>query len=278
MTITSATWHTRVRVYECDALGHVNNAVYLAYLQQATTEAWGELAPVFWELRRLTIEYLVPALSGDELEIMAWSQGMENGRPVCGYAIRRVTDQKPIARALAVWTWLDPQTHQPQSPISWPISVPDGCAPPKPLHLPPDRLGARSFRWQHTVRRYELDASGHVNPVEILRWIEETKFTASASVGWTVERLLEADSIIVQIRHDTEFFVPLTFGDPVEIISRIYDLRRVKGMWRHEVYRDGELVTLDYSSGAFLSRVGRPSPAPKAMLEALVKGAVPTVR
>jgi acyl-CoA thioesterase FadM len=38
----------RIRHYECDMYGHVNNAVYLRYLQQANIEAekgWGYLRP-----------------------------------------------------------------------------------------------------------------------------------------------------------------------------------------------------------------------------------------
>ncbi|MCP4165320.1 MAG: acyl-CoA thioesterase [Chloroflexi bacterium] len=40
----------RIRHYECDACGHVNNAVYLAYLEEASfavAEAFG------WPLRRM---------------------------------------------------------------------------------------------------------------------------------------------------------------------------------------------------------------------------------
>ena len=98
MAITGGTWRTRVRGYECDSLGHVNNAWYLAYLQQATAEVWGGLTPAFWQLRRLAIEYLAPAHGGDELEVAAWPAGAENGGPVCGYEVRRATDSRPLTR------------------------------------------------------------------------------------------------------------------------------------------------------------------------------------
>jgi len=40
--------------------------------------------------------------------------------------------------------------------------------------------------------------------------------------------------------------------------------------WRQVIYRDGELVGLDYSVGALLNREGRPIPPPRAFLDAFV--------
>jgi acyl-CoA thioesterase FadM len=93
-----------------------------------------------------------------------------------------------------------------------------------------------------------------------------------------------ADLLIVQIRHDSEFYAPLRAGDQVEVVSRICDLRLVKGIWCHEIYRlhpasaaeagAREPVALDYSGGAFLNLAGRPHPPPKEMLDALLQGTV----
>jgi YbgC/YbaW family acyl-CoA thioester hydrolase len=132
------------------------------------------------------------------------------------------------------------------------------------------------------VRSYELDASGCVNPAQLLRWVEEAKITACADVGWPFDRMFVADLMIVQIRHDSEFHRPLRLGEHVEVVSRICDLRLLKGTWCHEIYRlppdsagepvERELIATDYSAGAFLTCAGRPSPAPKAMLDALLLG------
>ena len=71
----------RVRVYELDGLGHVNNAVYLDVLQQAVFDALGAAG---WSLDRMLgnggvplcagadIEYLEAALYGDALEVGTW--------------------------------------------------------------------------------------------------------------------------------------------------------------------------------------------------------------
>jgi acyl-CoA thioester hydrolase len=67
----------QVRFRDCDALGHVNNAVYLTYLEQARFNHWraigiagtnGERVPGVI-LARVEIDYRRPATYGDVLEI-----------------------------------------------------------------------------------------------------------------------------------------------------------------------------------------------------------------
>jgi acyl-CoA thioester hydrolase len=273
-------WRARVRVYECDALGHVNNAVYLHYLQQATAEAWASLGAPTWELRSLAMEYVAPAHSGDELEVAASEDGVEGSRLACRYSIARLDDARTILRARA--TWAVPGREEGQhAALAWP-SAPLELPGVMPLRLSPNRLDSHRYRWVHTVCAYELDGSGCANPVQLLRWVEEAKFVACKEVNWPLDRMLSADLMIVQIRHDSEFYAPLRAGERVEVVSRICDLRLLKGTWCHEVNRlhpsaaadasEREIVALDYSTGAFLTCAGRPNPAPKAMLDALVRG------
>jgi acyl-CoA thioester hydrolase len=274
------TWRARVRVYECDALGHVNNAVYLHYLQQGTAEAWASLGASTWELRSLATEYLAPAYSGDDLEVQAWADGLDGALLACGYNITRAEDARPIVRARATWASPSPKVGAPPRP-AWP-AAPAELTQVTPLRLSVDRLNAHRYCWAHTVCAYELDGSGCVNPVQLLRWVEEAKFVACSEVGWPLERMFDADLMIVQIRHDSEFYASLRARERVEVVSRICDLRLLKGTWCHEVYRlhpasDGcegekELIALDYSTGAFLNCAGSPNPPPKAMLDALLRG------
>jgi acyl-CoA thioester hydrolase len=270
------TWRTRVRVYECDGLGHVNNAVYLHYLQQATAEVWVAYGASAWVLRSLTIEYLAPAYSGDELAVRAWTGGVGDGSLVGNYNITRESDGRTLLRARAAWAGPGMEQSRPM-----PANPPD-LSVPAPLRLQADRLNAHRYRWAHTVCAYELDGSGCANPVQLLRWVEEAKFVACSEVGWPLQRMFAADLMIVQIRHDSEFAIPVRAGEHVEVISRVCDLRLLKGTWCHEIYRldvgprsesgHRELVALDYSTGAFLTCAGKPNPAPNAVLDALVRG------
>ncbi len=68
-----------VRTYECDSYGHVNNAVYLQYLEYARMEFLKALGFDYTAFRkgglglvvaRVCITYKQPALYGDELSIV----------------------------------------------------------------------------------------------------------------------------------------------------------------------------------------------------------------
>src|SRR3954447_8801990 len=63
------TWTTteRVRFRDCDAMGHVNNAVYSTYLEQARIAILGGL--VDFILARVEIDFRAELRAGEEVEI-----------------------------------------------------------------------------------------------------------------------------------------------------------------------------------------------------------------
>lgn len=113
----------RVRHYEMDALGHVNNAVYQNYLEQAaiehsehlgfTFDVYRELGGVF-VMRRVEIEYLRPAVAGDTLEVSTWLKEMRGSRAVRCYEIRKQNQEELLVTALALWVWVDTKTMRPR--------------------------------------------------------------------------------------------------------------------------------------------------------------------
>ena len=60
-----------VRTRDLDPVGHVNNGVYLDYLDEAVAAAGGGAA-VAAVPRRYTLEYVGSATAGDELRALAW--------------------------------------------------------------------------------------------------------------------------------------------------------------------------------------------------------------
>jgi len=113
----------RVRHYEMDVLGHVNNAVYQNYLEQAAVEhaqilgyslaQCRKLGGVF-VMRRIEIDYLRPAMADDILEITTWLQQMKGTRAIRRYEIHRVGDVQPLVMAEAIWVWVDLVTMRPR--------------------------------------------------------------------------------------------------------------------------------------------------------------------
>ena len=267
----------RVRAYECDAYGHVNNAVYFQYLQQATLDAMGMVdeANAFWNARRLAIEYQTPARYGDVLQVTTWASDADEWRVVRDYHVTSGASRVPVVRAQIEWDYRDYATRSvrrvPEEQQA--VLAVDTSAPLKPFTAPRDN-GARPFRWRHTVPFYELDSTHRVGLAVYFQWLEAAFFNATGSVGWTVEKMRAENFVSLQYRHDAEFFDAAWDGDEIEIVSRLIDFRRVRGTWQHEVYRaaTNALIMRDYSTGAFLDWEGNVRAGPMEVLVALTRG------
>ncbi|MBD6619271.1 acyl-CoA thioesterase [Komarekiella sp. 'clone 1'] len=106
-----------------DALGHVNNAVYQNYLEQAAVEhseylgltlnVYQELGGVF-VMRRVEIDYLRPAVAGDTLEVTTWLKDMRGTRALRRYEIRKHNQQNLLVTAEALWVWVDAKIMRPR--------------------------------------------------------------------------------------------------------------------------------------------------------------------
>ncbi len=113
----------RVRHYEMDALGHVNNAVYQNYLEQAaiehseylglTLDVYRQVGGVF-VMRRVEIDYLRPAVAGDTLEVTTWLKEMRGTRAFRCYEIRKQNQDNLLVTAEVLWVWVDVQTMRPR--------------------------------------------------------------------------------------------------------------------------------------------------------------------
>jgi acyl-CoA thioester hydrolase len=61
------TQRERVRFRDCDAMGHVNNAVYSTYLEQARIGILGGLEPFI--LARVEIDFRAELRAGEDVEV-----------------------------------------------------------------------------------------------------------------------------------------------------------------------------------------------------------------
>lgn len=119
------TVRARVAWRDIDTMWHVNNAVYLEYVEDATASicaAHGWTPRLIQDagcrmiVRRHRIEYRVPAAPGDELEIDVWCTN-GGAHDTWRYEIRRGGDRVLLARARTIWQWVDVVTgmavHEP---------------------------------------------------------------------------------------------------------------------------------------------------------------------
>ena len=115
----------RVRTYELDMNGHVNNAVYLNWAEQLATEhveaagfgrAWTDARHGAWVVRRHEITYRTPAVYGDELELTTRAVSIKGARGFRDTTIIRVSDGAPIADVHTEWVWVHLPDGRPARP------------------------------------------------------------------------------------------------------------------------------------------------------------------
>jgi len=105
-----------------DVLDHVNNVVYLRWVQDAAaahSSAVGLGAAAFlarggaFVVRRHEVDYLRPALLGDEVAIETRVTRMGPASSERRTVIRRLPDGIELARAVTRWAWIELTTGRP---------------------------------------------------------------------------------------------------------------------------------------------------------------------
>ena len=94
---------------DIDELGHVNNVVYLRWVQDVAIAHWtaastdAQRAEVAWVAIRHEIDYKHPALPGDAIVARTWVGTADANRFERHTEILRATDEKVLARARTLW-------------------------------------------------------------------------------------------------------------------------------------------------------------------------------
>jgi acyl-CoA thioester hydrolase len=106
----------KVRTYECDAYGHVNNAVYLNYLEygrMAVLEKAGltlaamKKRGVIIVVRRIEIDYKAPAQEAEALVIRTRLKETNKMKGVFYQEIVKQEDDRLVAKAEVTWVFVD---------------------------------------------------------------------------------------------------------------------------------------------------------------------------
>lgn len=102
---------------DIDELNHVNNIVYLRYVQDAAIGHWKTVpqeiaSQIIWMARRHEIDYLKQAFLGDELVAKTWVDDFVGVKSIRHCEIMR--GEEVLARSVTHWISLDAQTLRPK--------------------------------------------------------------------------------------------------------------------------------------------------------------------
>lgn len=115
-----------VRFRDCDPLGHLNNAVYLTYLEQARFHLWraqfnyvakaateGGQRGLGFILAKAEIDFTAQARYGETLEVRLGLESVRRSSFTYVYEIVNVETLEVVARARTVQVRFDYDTQQP---------------------------------------------------------------------------------------------------------------------------------------------------------------------
>jgi acyl-CoA thioester hydrolase len=110
--------------HDIDANGHVNNIVYVQWMQDvaiAHADAAGctaatTAAGCTWVARSHHIEYLRPAYAGDRILVQTWLvDATRKSSSPRRYRMVRDSDGTVLARGETLWVFIDTQTGRPRT-------------------------------------------------------------------------------------------------------------------------------------------------------------------
>ena len=105
---------------DIDDLDHVNNVVYVGWVQDAAGAHWKMAAPEAlrsqcrWVVLRHEIDYIASAVLGEKLNVFTWVDAPSGALQTRHVSIQRVADHKVLAYAQSTWALLDPTTSRPK--------------------------------------------------------------------------------------------------------------------------------------------------------------------
>ncbi len=97
----------QVRFRDCDPLGHVNNAVYLTYLENARFAIWKAQDVAGVILARAEVDFRSQSRYGDELEVRLRLEGFGRSSFRYEYEIVDVPSQRVVVTAKTVQVHFD---------------------------------------------------------------------------------------------------------------------------------------------------------------------------
>ncbi len=204
----------RIRRYECDAYGHVNNTTYLRYLEELEHTAGLEASSEEGLLATI-IDFRRPLHFGDEVTVEATPRSAS----VRSYTYRLASGES-VATAEAVW-----RGHRAAEPLL--LQVPEPPDPPR--HV---------FTQERLVEWRDVDQHSRVSPATLSAFAEDCGVDLCSAFGWPLERCTQEGFAMLLRRHEILYGEPVGLGSSLELRTWASDVRRTTAV-RHYLLASG---------------------------------------
>lgn len=248
----------KVRHYECDPYGHLNNAVYLRYMQQAgigAAAAVGFTDEVHFSLNRswipriTAIEYFRPIRYGEQIEVKTWVDGVRRVQSRRRYEFYQEGVDVPAAAGYTDWVFVDMKTGNPVTipddimSAFYPEGLPDELMTRIPFpQAPPAPEGV--FQVERRVEWGYTDPMRHLNNAAYLNYAEDCVIQLTASLGWPMNRWMDEGIAFVARKNIIEYLTPAYLDDQLSITTWLFEVRpaSVKRHYEFSHSATGEMV------------------------------------
>lgn len=259
----------RVRYYECDAHGHLNNANYLRYMQETAFDAsaavgydhkrYDEIGH-HWLIRETQIEFINPARYNDHVQIRTWIVDFRRASSRRIYEFTNSDTGAAIARAYTDWVYLETETGLPSSiPVSmveafYPEGVPDHF-PGRNRFTPQPEPPLRIFSMSRQVGWLEIDQLKHVNNAVYLDYVTECGMQVIEAFGWAWERMIEAGFAIYLRRLHVQYIQQAHLGEEIIVDTWAGNVRRTTATRYYRIKRkdSGEILARINTDGVWVN-------------------------
>lgn len=115
-----------------------------------------------------------------------------------------------------------------------------------------------------TVPPAAIDANGHVNNVEYVRWMQDAAISHADASGCTAATKASGATWVVRTHH-VEYLRPAFLNDPILIVTWVATAQKVRSLRKYHFYHEGThtLLAKGETEWIFIDvPTGRPKPIP----------------
>jgi len=274
----------RVRHYECDTYGHLNNVNYVRYMQETALDAsaavgWDdaryEAVGHQWLIRETSVEYLLPLTYNEEVTITTWVDDFRRVRSRRLYEFNRVSDGVLVAKGITDWVYLNTQTLRPTRipedmiydfDPDWDGTLgdsrdkfPEPPPPPEAIYGLPRRV-----EWR------DVDTIGHANNATYFDYFQDIATQIGRQYKWDMARITEAGFAMVLRKLHVEYLQPALLDDELTISTYFSNPKRAMFNRHFRAVRNSDDTLLARGVGLLVCidiETGRPRRIPNDMME-----------